>query len=274
VLHIGYEDASWVVQQFADIKKLVEQTLDPMVSAYFKDAAQSRTLIELVNQRAELQREAVLQMQTRFQKYRLNVMEVMIGTPRAALTDKHIETVFEQLRARQVAREQIATYESQRAAAEKERELRGAEATANAQSQLTQSAILIEVAENQGAAELKRKQQEAAATRVTAEATAMRTRTEGVAEADRIAAIGEAEARATKAQVEAFGGPNYQLAKEIVLALETAIRDTKVPLVPNVVLGGAGTGGPLDAILGLLLKSGNLGALGTLAAPEMQKPAA
>jgi uncharacterized membrane protein YqiK len=274
VLHIGYEDASWVVQQFADIKKLVEQTLDPMVSAYFKDAAQSRTLIELVNQRAELQREAVLQMQTRFQKYRLNVMEVMIGTPRAALTDKHIDTVFEQLRARQVAREQIATYESQRAAAEKERELRGAEATANAQSQLTQSAILIEVAENQGAAELRRKQQEAAATKVTAEATAMRTRTEGVAEADRIAAIGEAEARATKAQVEAFGGPNYQLAKEIVLALETAIRDAKVPLVPNVVLSGAGSGGPLDAILGLLLKSGNLGALGTLAAPAAEKPAA
>ncbi|MEI9983611.1 MAG: SPFH domain-containing protein [Aliidongia sp.] len=82
VLHIGYEDASWVVQQFADIKKLVEQTLDPMVSAYFKDAAQSRTLIELVNQRAEVQREAVEQMRERFQKYRLNVMEVMIGTPR------------------------------------------------------------------------------------------------------------------------------------------------------------------------------------------------
>ncbi|MEI9983613.1 MAG: hypothetical protein WDN69_10670 [Aliidongia sp.] len=35
----------------------------------------------------------------------------------------------------------------------------------------------------------------------------MRTRTEGVAEADRIAAVGEAGARATKAQVEAFGGP-------------------------------------------------------------------
>ena len=271
VLHIGYADASWVVQQFADIKKLVEQTLDPMVSAYFKDAAQSRTLIELVNQRAELQREAVEQMQSRFQKYRLNVMEVMIGTPRAAPTDKHIDTVFEQLRARQVAREQIATYESQRAAAEKERELREAEATANAQSQLTQSSILIAVAENQGAAELKRKQQEASATKVTAEATAMRTRTEGVAEADRIAAIGEAGARATKAQVEAFGGPNYQLAKEIALALEAAIRDAKVPLVPNVVLSGAGSGGPLDAILGLLLKSGNLAGL---VQPVTERPAA
>jgi uncharacterized membrane protein YqiK len=258
VLHIGYADASWVVQQFADIRKLVEQTLDPMVSAYFKDAAQSRTLIELVNQRAELQRDAVEQMRVRFQKYRLNVMEVMIGTPRAAPTDKHIDTVFEQLRARQVARERIATYDSQRAAAEKERELREAEATAAAQSQLTQSSIQIAVAENQGAAELRRKQQEAAATKVTAEATAMRTRTEGLAEADRIAAVGEAGARATKAQVEAFGGPNFQLSKEIALALEAAIRDAKVPLVPNVVLSGSGSGGPLDALMALLMKTGNL----------------
>jgi uncharacterized membrane protein YqiK len=258
VLHIGYADASWVVQQFADIRKLVEQTLDPMVSAYFKDAAQSRTLIELVNQRAELQRDAVDQMRVRFQKYRLNVMEVMIGTPRAAPTDKHIDTVFEQLRARQVAVERVATYDSQRVAAEKERELRDAEATAAAQAQLTQSAIQITVAENQGAAELRRKQQEAAATKVTAEATAMRTRTEGLAEADRIAAVGEAGARATKAQVEAFGGPNFQLSKEIAVALEAAIRDAKVPLVPNVVLSGSGSGGPLDALMALLMKTGGL----------------
>jgi hypothetical protein len=40
------------------------------------------------------------------------------------------------------------------------------------------------------------------------------------------------------------------------------------------VLGAAGSGGPLGAILGLLLKSGNLGALGTLAAPQVDKPAA
>jgi uncharacterized membrane protein YqiK len=176
VLHIAYEDAPWVVQQFADIKMLVEQTLDPMVSAYFKDAAQSKTLIELVNQRAELQREAVEQMKARFQKYRLNIMEVMIGTPRAAANDKHIDTVFEQLRQRQVAKEQLATYDSQRVAAEKERELREAEATARAQGDLTKSAIQIELSQNQGAAELRRKQQEAEATKVTAEATAMRTR--------------------------------------------------------------------------------------------------
>src|SRR5581483_3715772 len=66
VLHIAYEDAPMVVQQFADLRLLVEQTLDPMVSAYFKDTAQSFTLIELVSKRAEIQSRAVLAMAERF----------------------------------------------------------------------------------------------------------------------------------------------------------------------------------------------------------------
>ena len=65
----------------------------------------------------------------------------------------------------------------------------------------------------------------------------------------------------TKAQVEAFGGPSYQLAKEIAVSLEAAIRDAKVPLVPNVVLSGSGCGGPLDALLGLVLKNGGVNSL-------------
>src|SRR5579871_591494 len=40
VVHIDYKKAPLVIQQFGDIKKLVEQTLDPMVSAYFKNIGQ------------------------------------------------------------------------------------------------------------------------------------------------------------------------------------------------------------------------------------------
>jgi uncharacterized membrane protein YqiK len=34
VVHIDYKKAPLVIQQFGDVKRLVEQTLDPMVSAY------------------------------------------------------------------------------------------------------------------------------------------------------------------------------------------------------------------------------------------------
>ena len=270
VLHIAYEDAPMVVQQFADLRLLVEQTLDPMVSAYFKDTAQGFTLIELVSKRAEIQSRAVLAMAERFKKYRLNLMEVMIGTPRAAQGDQHIATILDQLRVRQVAEEKVVTYENQRKAAEKERELRQAVATAAAQSDLTRSAVEIKIAENKGSAQLAARQREADGVRVTAAANAERIRVEGSAEADRIAAVGEAQARSVKAQVNAFGGPEFQLKKELAQILEQAIRESKTPLVPQVVIGGqpdARGGTAVDALLGLVLS-------GKVAPPAAQNRAA
>src|SRR5262245_53810204 len=37
VVHIDYRQAPLVNQRFGDVKRLVEQTLDPMVAAYFKN---------------------------------------------------------------------------------------------------------------------------------------------------------------------------------------------------------------------------------------------
>jgi uncharacterized membrane protein YqiK len=256
VLHIAYEDAPMVVQQFADLRLLVEQTLDPMVSAYFKDTAQGCTLIELVSRRAEIQAQAVKAMAERFKRYRLNLMEVMIGTPRPAAGDVHIATILDQLRFRQVAEEKLVTYENQRRAADKERELRQAEAVAAAQADLTRSSVEIKIAENKGAAQLAVRQRDADGVRVTAAANAERIRVEGVAEADRIAAVGEAQARSVKAQVSAFGGPEYQLKKELAQILEQAIRESRNPLVPQVVIGqqqDGRSGTAVDALLGMML---------------------
>ena len=270
VVHIAYEDAPKVVQQFADLKLLVEQTLDPMVSAYFKDAAQQCTLLELVNKRAEIQRRATEEMKTRFARYHLDLMEVMIGTPRPAAGDKHMATILDQLRARQVADEQAVTYENQRRAAEKEREMREAAAAAAAQGDLTRSMVQIKISENQGQSQLRLREREADAIRITASAqaeamtmsagaNAQKIRVEGQASADRVAALGKANAEAVEAQVKAFGGPEYQLRKELAQILQQAIRESKNPLVPQVVIGAQDRSGgtAIDALLGLVL-SGKL----------------
>jgi uncharacterized membrane protein YqiK len=254
VVHIAQDDAPYVVQQFAEIGKLVDQTLDPMVSAWFKDAAQEMTLIELVGKRAELQAKALGEMRVRFQKYRLNVMEVMIGTPRAMPGDKHIDTVFEQLRVRQVAREQAETYVSQQEAALKERELNDARAIAAQQTALTASKIAINVAQNEGDAQLQRRTREAEGIKITAAAEAERTRVSGQAEADRIAAIGIAEASATKAQSDALGGPEVALRKMIAQIAADAMQHASQPLVPQIVMGGdKGTSGIVDLLLAMSL---------------------
>jgi uncharacterized membrane protein YqiK len=261
VVHIGQDDAPYVVQQFAEIGRLVDQTLDPMVSAWFKDAAQEMTLIELVSRRAELQAKALGEMRVRFQKYRLQVMEVMIGTPRAMAGDKHIDTVFEQLRARQVAREQASTYQSQQEAALKERELNEAKAIAAQQTALSASKVAIAVAQNEGEAQLQRRSREAEGIKITAGAEAERTRVSGQAEADRIRAVGEAEAAATKAQADALGGPDVALRKMIAQIAAEAMQHASQPLVPQIVLGGErGASGIVDLLMAMSLADGSVGA--------------
>jgi uncharacterized membrane protein YqiK len=155
-VHIDYKKAARVIQRFGDVQKLVEQTLDPMVSAYFKNTAQTKTLIELLQQRADIQGQALAEMKEKFDLYNLELQEVLIGTPRSAPgSNDQIENILVQLRDRQVAREQVETYARQEEAAIKERTLREAEAVAAQQKGLTQSRIAIEMAENKGLAEVK-----------------------------------------------------------------------------------------------------------------------
>src|SRR5689334_17781498 len=152
VMHIDYKKAPMIIQRFGDVKKLVEQTLDPMVSAFFKNIAQKMTLIELLQNRAAVQDESASIMKAKFETYSLDLQEVLIGTPRAAPGDQTIENILIQLRMRQVAREQVETFQEQEKAAIQERTLNEAKATAAAQSALTQSLIQIKVNENEGAA--------------------------------------------------------------------------------------------------------------------------
>ena len=58
VVHIDYERAPSVIQRFGDVKKLITQTLDPMLSAYFRDIAHTKTMLGLLHERDEIQQEA------------------------------------------------------------------------------------------------------------------------------------------------------------------------------------------------------------------------
>ncbi|MGH7125578.1 MAG: SPFH domain-containing protein, partial [Stellaceae bacterium] len=233
---IDYKKAPLVIQRFGDIKRLVEQTLDPMVSAYFKNGAQTRTLIELIQQRSEIQERAGLEMRARFEHYNLELQEVLIGTPTSAPNDRAIETILTQLRARQIAEEQIATFGQQQKAAVKERELREAAAKAQQQQLLTESEIAITVQENQGKAEYQRSLQKAAEIRVLAEA-----------EAEKAARVGIAQAMAIEEQVRAYGGPQLQLTRQVMDRFSEAVQAAGIDICPKVMISGAGSAGGAGA---------------------------
>jgi uncharacterized membrane protein YqiK len=238
VMHIDYKKAPMIIQRFGDVKKLVEQTLDPMVSAYFKNVGQKMTLIELLQNRAAIQEESSNEMKAKFASYSLELQEVLIGTPRASTGDQTIENILIQLRSRQVAREQIETYQEQEKAAVQERTLNEAKATAAAQLALTQSSIQIRVHENEGAAALARAHKDAETVKVTAAAAGERARLEGQGEADKVLAIGTANAQATKLSVDAYGGPEYRLAEQNFAKFAEALTRISQPIVPQFLMSG------------------------------------
>src|SRR5882672_2677495 len=204
VVHIDYQKAPQVVQRFGDVKRLVDQTLDPMVSAYFKDIGQGQTLIELLQNRAEIQMRASQEMREKFTNYSLELQEVLIGTPKPQANDQTVERILVQLRERQIAVEQVETYKRQGEAAVEERSLNEVRATAEMQTKLTQSAVQVRVQENEGSAALARATKDADSIRVTAQAESDRQRLEGEGEAARLAAVGAANAGAIDSQVRAY----------------------------------------------------------------------
>lgn len=288
VFHIDYRKAPLVIQRFGDIKMLVDQTLDPMVSAYFKNVGQTKTLIEIIQRRNEIQIQSSEEMKEKFNHYNLELEEVLIGTPGSSKSDTNIDTILTQLRSRQIAKEQLETYETQQKAAEKEKELRQAEAAAKQQTTLTESDINIRIQENLGKAELMKAKQdaekiqrlseaEAYKVKKQSEAEAFKIKITAEAEADKEARVGISKAIAAKEQVNAYGGPQYKVIDDVMTSFTNAIKEGNIDIVPKTVIhsGNESSGTNAFESLVMLLLSEKLSNLDTKIdfdySPEMLK---
>lgn len=274
VVHIDYQKAPSVIQRFGDVKKLITQTIDPMLSAYFRDIAHKKTMLQLLHERDAIQAEARVELRDRFLGFDIECVDVLIGKPVAAEKDTKIEALLEQLRLRQLSIEQLETYERQQAAAEKQRALNEAQARAAVQVQLTNAKAEVQIAESRGEAELARarKQSEqmvvtaeaelarakrqAEQTVLTAEAHARQKELAGRGEGQQALQVGLSEAAVVQRKVAAYGDPRLFAAALLAERLAASAQ----PLVPERVFvsgttGEAGgvTGGPLGTLLALLL---------------------
>src|SRR5512137_1561723 len=193
-----------------------------MVSAYFKNIGQTRTLIQLLQERSAIQQQASVEMKEKFAHYNLELEEVLIGTPSSPEGDTQIETILTQLRSRQVAIEQVETYNRQQTAAVKERELREAQSRAQMQTKMTEAELNINIQSDQGKAEYQRSIQQAAQIRALAQA-----------EAEKTARIGIAQALATEEQVHAYGGPQFQLTQQVLQRFADAIQTVLIGIVTD-----------------------------------------
>jgi multidrug efflux pump subunit AcrA (membrane-fusion protein) len=237
-----------------------------MLSAYFRDIAHRKTMLELLHERDVIQKEARDELRRKFGEFDIECVDVLIGKPDTAEAGGKIEVLLEQLRQRQLSHEQLETYARQTAAAEKLRMLNEAQAQASMQTQLTNSRVQIQIAESQGEAELARSRKQAEQTVVVADAELARSRRQaeqtvllaeaesqqrklaGRGEGQRIMQVGLSEASVLLRKISSFGDPRlYALA----LVAEHLAHSAQ-PLVPERVFVAGATGEKQPAASGML----------------------
>ncbi len=272
VVHIDYERAPSVIQRFGDVKKLITQTIDPMLSAFFRDVAHKKTMLGLLHERDLIQQEAREALREKFRAFDIECVDVLIGKPTNQPGDDKIETLLEQLRQRQLSSEQLETFERRKVAAEKLQELKAAEAQAEMQTSLTNAEVQARIASSQGEAELARSRKQAEQTIVLADANLECSRREAerkvlLAEADsrermlagrgesqKIMQVGLSEAAVLMRKVSSYGDPRLYAIQEVARRLASS----QQPLVPErVFVAGASNGESPQAatgVLGLLLQ--------------------
>ena len=257
VLHIDYQKAPSVVQRFGDVRRLITQTLDPILTAYFRDVAQSSTMLELLTHREAIQQRATAELGKRFKEFDINCVAVLIGRPESKIKDPAndpIERLFDQLRTRRLAVEQRETYAKQQEAAVHLKSLEEAKATAGKQAELTQSKIEIEVAANRGEAQLAEAQRIAKRDIAIAEGRAQSQKLEGEGESAKVTQVGMAEAAVFLQKIKAYGDPRLFALRDVA----ERFASSKQPLVPErlFVSGGDGKDGQsslVQTLLGLLV---------------------
>ena len=286
VVHIDYQRAPSVIQRFGDVQRLITQTLDPMLSAYFRDVAHKKTMLELLHDRDLIQAEARKELHDKFHEFDIECVAVLIGKPETGKDSGKIETLLDQLRERQLSVEQLETFERKRVASEKMRLLAEAQALATMQTQLTNARVEAQIAEQQGEADLFRARKSAEQMVVMAEAELSRSRLqaeqhvllaeaaakqkdlEGRGEGQKVMQIGLSEAAVQLKKISSYGDPRLYALTLVADSLATSVQ----PLVPQRLFvsgGGEGKGdqatgqGMLGLLINLLVaeKSG-LGSIG------------
>ncbi len=257
VMNIDYRTAPIVIQRFGNIESLINNTLNPFVSALFKNTGQQKELLEIMQKRLEITEEAQEKIKSEFSKYDLRVNQVLIDTPKIGDGNPAI-AVITKLQDRKIADESVETSKRETIAAEQQRILQEAQTRAQKQGELTASLIQIDVSQNMGQADVKKAEYEnkriqtiseaeakkirnlaeakAYETKQIAEARKIEITQVGQAEADIILQKGIATAEAAQKEIDAYKNVEIKVNRDILMSISQNLKDIQTNLVPNQVV--------------------------------------
>jgi regulator of protease activity HflC (stomatin/prohibitin superfamily) len=241
-IHVPDTRAPKVISMVGTMQNLVNEVLQAAVGNHFRNTIQSLEAVRFIETRAQVQASAYEAITTYLASYDVETRGVYIQD-----VDFPAELV-QVLTKREVANQEKATYAEQQRAEVVRVEMEKARGTADMQAQLAQSAVGIEIKNNEAEARSAQARGEASYVEQTGRAEAAKVEAIGLAEAKATEAMGLAKATAYREQTTALG----QTATAMV-AVANAVADGKIQIVPEVLV--AGGGGAVEGLAATLMKT-------------------
>jgi len=265
IIHVPSNEAPKVIARFGSMSNLVSQVLEPTIGNYFRNSAQSSDVISFLSSREERQLAAKQRISEVLREYNVHAVDTLIGD--IVPPNELMKTLTD----RKIAEQEEITFETQRKAQDKRKNLESAKALADMQGQMVQAQQSVEISQRQAEAAVKKSEGDAKAIEINAgaeakakllnaeaeakqkkllaEAEAYQKEQVGKAEATAIESVGKATAEAYKLQVEAMGADNFSNFKVV-----EAIGEKNVKVIPEILIsGGNGDNSPISGLLGMEL---------------------
>ncbi len=236
-IHVPDTKAPKVISSVGTMQNLVDEVLQAAVGNYFRNKLQSMPAITFIETRAQVQKEA-------FDLISRQLMEYQVETKGVYIQDVVLpEGLVAVLTQREIANQEVETFQKQKAAQIQRIDMEQAKGTADMQAQLAQAKVNVDIAKNQ-----------ADARKAIADGEATYIRETGKAQGAQVEAVGLARAKAFEEQVKALGQEPTALINAIA-----ALSEHGVKIMPDIlVAGGSGVEG-LAATLMNWLQSGGKG---------------
>lgn len=233
-IHVPDTRAPRVISTVGTINNLIDEVLQAAVGNHFRDTLQSMPAISFIEKRREVQLAAFERISHLLGIYFVETKGVYIQD---VLFPQDLVKVLTE---REIAKQEIATFEQQRQAQEQRIRMEQARGTAEMQNELAKSAVGVNIKTNQ-----------ASARRAEAEGESYYIEQTGKAKGAEVRAIGLAKAEAYDAQVKSFGAN----ATAFVNAVD-ALAKSGNRFVPEILVTGGNNagGGAIDGLAATLMK--------------------
>lgn len=248
-IHVPDTKAPRVISSVGTMSNLVNEVLQAAVGNHFRDKLQSMPAVTFIETRQAVQQEAYAHISQQLGEYQVETKGVYIQD--VVLPPDLVQVLTQ----REIANQEIQTFEKQRAAQEQRISMEQAKGTADMQGQLAQSKVNVDIATNNANATIAKADGEATYIRET-----------GKAKGAEVEAVGLARAKAFQAQVQALGQNPTALVNAV-----TVLAERNAKFMPEILVMGGGGGGSIDGLAATLMKYlGGVTSGGSMATPPAE----